>query len=370
MKVKERFSNLVYWLFGKFLGVKETRNCNLGPLKKILIVRQHNQLGDLLAGVSLFRALKEKFPSSQITLILSPFNYPGMVKNKLIDRLFVFDKKKLYSPLYIYRFLKLLRENYDMVIVPVVVSISFTSNLLARLSNSAVRIGAKSLDGKRNKSDYFFNHRVPIDWRRHPDSNVSERSLDILRPFGINTSNYKSEITFDEPDIRFAAKFISGLGVGKNEYLIGLHVGAGKVNNRWSLIKFKTLIEKLNNEYSAKFYLTGGKADKEEVSFIVHKLPLSIGLFINQEIPRVAALISKSDLFISNDTGIMHVAGTTDTPQVSIFGPTNPFNWAPIGANKLFIRKSDLIDDIAVNDVFVLCKELLLSGKRSNISAQ
>jgi len=55
----------------------------------------------------------------------------------------------------------------------------------------------------------------------------------------------------------------------------------------------------------------------------------------------------------------MHVAGTTNTPQVSIFGPTNPFNWAPIGKDKLFIRKSEIVDDITVDDVLNLCKLLL-----------
>ena len=56
----------------------------------------------------------------------------------------------------------------------------------------------------------------------------------------------------------------------------------------------------------------------------------------------------------------MHVAGTTKTPQISLFGPTNPFNWAPCGKNKIFLRKSDLIDDIEVEDVFEICKVLLV----------
>ncbi|MGA9295126.1 MAG: glycosyltransferase family 9 protein, partial [Ignavibacteriaceae bacterium] len=75
------------------------------------------------------------------------------------------------------------------------------------------------------------------------------------------------------------------------------------------------------------------------------------------------ALISKSDLFISNDTGIMHVAGSTDTSQISIFGPTNPFNWAPIGNNKYFIRKSELIDDVSVKDVLDMCEIIFASKK-------
>ncbi|MFO7444736.1 MAG: glycosyltransferase family 9 protein, partial [Ignavibacteriaceae bacterium] len=96
--------------------------------------------------------------------------------------------------------------------------------------------------------------------------------------------------------------------------------------------------------------------------FMVQKSTVDLKLFVNRNIPEVAALVSKSDLFISNDTGIMHVAGTTATPQISVFGPTNPFNWAPIGEKKLFIRKSDLIDDITVDDVFDLCKTLLKRG--------
>jgi heptosyltransferase-2 len=59
----------------------------------------------------------------------------------------------------------------------------------------------------------------------------------------------------------------------------------------------------------------------------------------------------------------MHVAGTTPTPQISIFGPTNPFNWAPIGEQKYFLRKSDLINDVTVDEVFSLCKNLLTDKK-------
>ena len=360
------FSRLLHSFFRKTLSVPENKSVDLGDPKKFIIVRQHNQLGDLLAGVSLFRAIKEKYPQSEITLILSPFNYPGLIKNKFIDRVFIFDKKKLYNPFYLTRFIKLLREKYDVAIVPVVVSISFTSNLISRLTNSKIRIGAKTLDGKKNESDYFFDRRIELDWRRHPDSNVSERSLDIIRPFGINTTDYKSEISFDEEDIKVAEKFILELSLQKNEFLIGLHVGAGKPANRWSLNKYVLLIKKINENYPAKFYLTGSSSDKEELSFMLQNSAVELKLYSNRKIPEVAALISKSDLFISNDTGIMHVAGTTETPQISIFGPTNPFNWAPIGKNKFFMRKSELIDDVSVQDIFDLCKIILARNRMEN----
>jgi heptosyltransferase-2 len=146
---------------------------------------------------------------------------------------------------------------------------------------------------------------------------------------------------------------------------VGLHVGAGKPPNRWSLEKYKSLMKRLNSAYSIDFYITGSNTDKNDINYLINELGFKVGLFINRPIPEVAALISKSDLFISNDTGIMHVSGTTDTPQISIFGPTNPFNWAPIGPNKYFIRKSELIEDVAVDDVYQLSNMILKKVKQT-----
>jgi ADP-heptose:LPS heptosyltransferase len=359
MPKKNLASNIVYSFFKLFLSVEENPERKINPPKKILIVRQHNQLGDLLAGVSLFRAVKETYPDSHISLVVSPLNYPGMVKNKYIDRIYVFDKKKLLDPVYIYRTFKFFRDDYDLAIVPVVVSISFTSNLLARLSKSKIRIGANSLNGELNLSSFLFDRRIDIDWRKHPDSNVSERSLDIVRPFGISTNNYRSEISFNGIDTNAAKKFIDEFMDKNKKLLIGLHVGAGKENNRWSLDKYAAVVARLDRNYSANFYLTGGWAEKEELNYLIKNVDIDFGKFINRPIPHIAALISLSDLFISNDTGIMHVAGTTETPQISIFGPTNPFNWAPIGLNKYFVRKSELIDDVSVDDVYHLCEIIL-----------
>ncbi len=351
--------NIILKICRRFFSVPENKSGDIGNPEKILVVRQHNQLGDLLAGVSLFRALKETYPGSNITLVLSPVNYPGMVNNKLLDRIFVFDKKKLFNPFYINKLRKILREGYDLVIVPVTVSVSFTSNLLARISKSKIRIGPNSLDGKPNSSSFFFDRRVDLDWRKHPDSHISDYGLDIVRPFGINTQDYRSAISFNGTDSAFAENFITEFSDKEKKYLIGLHVGAAKPGNRWSLDKFAALIKNIDEEYPSNFYLTGGWAEKEDINYLSKKLEIKFGKFINKPIPQVAALISKSDLFISNDTGIMHVAGTTGTAQISIFGPTNPFNWAPIGRNKYFIRKSELIDDVSVDDVFHLCKLIL-----------
>lgn len=358
-------AEFLLYILKKFFSIPENKNRSLGNPKKILVIRQHNQFGDLLAGVSLFRAIKETYPETHLTVITSIENYYGAVKNKFIDELYVFNKSLMFNPLKLFSFLKFLRNPYDVVIVPVTVSISFTSNLMARLSNSKIRIGPNSLDGNPNKTAFLFDKRIDIDWRKYPDSNVAEHILEIVKPFGIQTKDFSSEISFDSNDLEQAKKFLHSIEHNHEKKLIGLHVGAGKPPNRWSLKKFSELINELSNLYSATIYLTGTTADKEEVEYVFTNTKSKPFKFLNKTVPVVAALISLSDLFISNDTGIMHVAGSTNTPLISLFGPTNPFNWAPCGKNKYFIRKSELIDDIEVYDVLDLCKKILSKDEQS-----
>lgn len=362
MSTNKNSSNLITKLILRFFAVEEKSFEDSKTPQNILIVRQHNQFGDLLASVSLFRAVKETHPNSHLTVIVSTQNYYAVTKNKFIDKLFVFNQKKLLLPSYLFSLISLLRKQYDLVVVPATVSISKTSCLLGRLAKSDYRVGPASLDGKLNQLARLFHKRINLNWKQYPDTHISDFGLEILRSLGITTKIYRSSIGYDENDLQTANDFASKIGNDKNKNMIGFHIGAGKPPNRWSLEKFIKIIENLNENYNSVFYITGSKSDNEEINYVKDKLPIEVGYFINKTIPEVAALISISDLFITNDTGVMHVAGATETPQISIFGPTNPFNWAPLGANKFFIRKSDLIDDVTVSDVFDLCK-LILGNK-------
>ncbi len=356
------FSKLTAKIIKKLTAIPESKSKDIGNPKKILVVRQHNQFGDLLASVPLFRALKETFPEAYVTVIVSPDNYYAITKNEFIDKYFVFNKKRLFNPFYFASLIRLLRKEYDLAIVPVTVAISYTSSLLCRLAKAKVRIGPSYLNGAQNDFAYFFDRRVSLDWRKHPDSHVSDFGLEIVRPFGINTKDFTITISFGEEDVKEAKLFLEREGIEDGKTLIGIHPGAGKPRNRWSLLKFIKLIEILKEKYDAEFVITGSKADANEIDFLKKNSPVSLHYFLDRQIPELAAMISLCDLFITNDTGVMHVAGATETPQISIFGPTNPFNWAPLGTNKYFIRKSDLIDDVTVDDVLEIV-ELILKPK-------
>ena len=362
------FSEITDYLLEKYFSLKKKNKFHLvSNPQKILIIRQHNQFGDLLASVSIFRAIKENYPDSKITAVVSPDNYFALSKNKFIDKTFLFDKSQLFNPRYYFRLSKALRDDYDVCIVPVTVAISDTSCILCGLSDARMKIGPASLDGKENKLSYIFDKSVVMNWRKNPDRNVSDFGQDILKPLGIRTNNLTSEITFDKEDLKYADLFLTKNEIIKiRSKLVGLHVGAGKIPNRWSAEKFAELIKLISKEMDVSFYLTGTDADMDCINGVLNKIEFVIPLFLNKTVPEVAALISKSDLFITNDTGIMHVAGAVNVPQISIFGPTNPLKWAPVGENKYWIKNSDDIDSVSIKEVFDLAGKILSLNSNSN----
>ena len=80
----------------------------------------------------------------------------------------------------------------------------------------------------------------------------------------------------------------------------------------------------------------------------------------NTPIRKVAAVIRNTDLYITNDTGTMHVAGAVDANVISLFGPTHGFEWAPRGKGKVYIQSpTEDINDITPDDVIRKAEELL-----------
>lgn len=358
MSVRELIRNINSFLLNSIIAVKNPDETFPKEPRKFLVIRQHNQFGDMLASVSLLRAIKEAYPNSSTTVLASPDNYFAIEKNPFVNEIFVFDKKMILHKDYLKKLSKILKQNYDVAIVPVTVAISNTSCILAAFSDAEFKIGPSSLNGMENKLAKLFHGRIDLNWLKYPDAHVSDFILDIIRPFGIKTKNYNSCVLFDEDDMKFSNDFLKKIKTNEENKVFGFHVGAAKPHNRWSLQKYVDTIVELKKRNNFDIYFTGSISDEEQLNFMRKHYPTA-GYFLNNTIPQLASLIDQSDLFITNDTGVMHVAGTTSTPQISIFGPTNPFNWAPVGKVKFFLRKSEFINDVEPSDVVNLAQYLL-----------
>lgn len=351
----------INYVLKKTVAIKEQQEFDLVKIKTILLVCQHFKLNDLIISTSLYRALKEKYPNSELVVLVSNQKH-AQIKNNLIDDFIVLEESNLVNPFYTISILKKLRTQFDICIVPVSESLSSKSDYIARLAKSRIRVGVNSIDGKMNKSNFCFDKRIDLNFCKHPDTNISERVLEIVKPLGMDTKDLSSQLIISEDDSKVAKEILSEIKKDLSQTLIGINVNSHDPANNWSLKNYVELVEKLNKKSNCIFYLIGNSLTVE-VKFIQSKSKSKLHLIQPKSIAQAAAIILFSDLFITSDSDLMHIAGTTSTPQISLFGPTNPFNWAPCGKNKIFLHKSDLIDDIAVDEVVDVCKVLLTESK-------
>ena len=109
-------------------------------------------------------------------------------------------------------------------------------------------------------------------------------------------------------------------------------------------------------EAGSAFYISEGPDDKKYVEnlekILKVKYPeIKYSRFCG-ELMKNAANISKTNLFISNDTGIMHLASGFDIPVIGLFGPTKAYEWGPVGKNKASIQGSGAnINNIDINQI-------------------
>ncbi|TRZ52850.1 lipopolysaccharide heptosyltransferase family protein [bacterium] len=333
---------------------------NIDPteVKNILIVRQHNQLGDMLCSVPLFAALRKKFKDASITLVASPMNYKILFNeiNPYIDDVIVYDKS---TAKHILRFIKKLRsKKYDIGIVPSTFSISRTSHYINFISGAKIRAGVNSIDGKNKKVGYLLNVKKDVNWEEKK-MHQTERNLDVGRLIGCDlTAEEKKNISIklSKEEKEFAEKYAAENFPDKNREIIAFHAGAGKVANRWDKDNFVNLIKKLYEKYDCYIVLTSGPIDNEITDYIKAKLEEK-SIFVN--IPsgmttrEEGAIIAKTSLYITNDTGMMHVAAYMNSNVIGLFGPTNGYEWAPINDKGSYIQSpTGDINEITVESIF------------------
>ncbi len=321
----------------------------------------------MLCVVPLLRALTERYPACKLTLLTSPVNHEIMLHHRYLDEVVEFDKQRffhrgIFHLCRLARYIRgLRRKHFDAVVVPSTVSSSFTSDLLGYLSGAPVRVGAESIDGRANPSSFFFTHPTMLDWRREPHRHQTLRNLDIARCLGLATPDLSISMTLLDEEEREGRRYVAEAKGGRRK-AIGLHPGAGKMPNRWPLERFVNVAKALADEFDAELFVTVGPMDLDLVEPLCTILQGRIQLIQNQAVRRVASILSKMDLVISNDTGIMHVAAAVGAPVLALFGPTDPGQWAPIGSRIRYIQgKEGKIEAIGGEEVLDAARSMLIS---------
>jgi ADP-heptose:LPS heptosyltransferase len=343
---------------------------NQKDIKKIIVVRQHNQFGDVLCTIPLLRALWREFNLEELAVVVSPKNIDAVLGCKYATRVINYDKLSfLRNPILFVNFIKELRKGYDVLLVPSNVSMSLTNDVMAFFVKAKMKIGPKSLEGKSNRTSSVYDIALDLQWNDGATHQVF-RNMMVAAPLGIVPQDADLELEYNvKEDV---LKGLSNLFKGtKNAQFprIAIHAGAGKPYNRWDIVNFAKLSKLLYDNLNARLYFTEGSFDHETMEHLVNLMDVEFVRIRNRSIQFVAAVLRRMDLVITNDTGIMHLAAAVGVPTLSLFGKTDPLQWAPRdvrggmhGKYRFILGKNGEINSISIDKVFNIAKKMLPSS--------
>jgi len=286
------------------------------------LIRMPNWLGDSLMALPVIGSLKAKYPGMVIDLVMRE-NISGLADLlPEVNRVFSLPGNNTAGRRA--ELLKARRAKYDfMVVLPN----SFRSAWGLWPSNTPVRIGyAGSLRSftlthpqKRppkhsmRQADYFINMVKPLF------PGLVRHNANIAIPQQADMESRRLLEACEKPFI--------GIGFGAS-------YGSAKM---WPVERFASLIDKLSAR--AQIILIGASAEKEtenRILAITNSIPVS--LVGKTDLPVLAAVLKKLDLYITNDTGPMHLASALGVPVIGLFGPTSPEETKPAGDNSIIIH--------------------------------
>jgi len=251
--------------------------------------------------------------------------------SKLVDNFIYYDG---FSSL-----LKLRNNKYDISITAFP-SNRWEFNVFAFLIGAKKRITHSYKVGQIRTLSFLQNCKVPADEKLHD----IEQNLKLLNLLKIKKpTNKKPVFHLEKEDVKFAKEYIKKSHINGLR-LIGVHAGSGPLSfKRASVERFVRQIDASWEKNSA--VLIFGNREEAEIKNELSKQLRKKHLIVDADLKKVAALILNCKLFITNDTGLMHIASTGfDTQIVAFFCGSNPKRTRPFGKkNKLIILKDSIM---------------------------
>jgi len=307
--------------------------------EKILVSRQHNQMGDMMLAIPAFRAIKETWPGATLGVVTSTLNRDVLLNSPWVDEVFTYNKR---SPLSALRLLRLLRRrHYDLAIALHTVSFSFTTLMLVVLSGARVRIGSTSPGIGDRLTGSYLNITLPLPSRAGLEGlNEAEHNLYPLRAVGIDTADIAPVIKPPPESVAWAGEFAAKAWSGDGAR-VAVHPGAGKAENIWPAERFAAVVNALNAATPVQLVTLEGPRDAEAADRFARACNVPETRARGRAIGDIAALVQLADLVLCNDTGVMHVAAAAGATTLAVFGPTDPARWSPQCSNLALVRSRD-----------------------------
>jgi ADP-heptose:LPS heptosyltransferase len=335
-----------------------------------VLVIDFGQLGDVVMSLPALRAIREKFPHASITVaagtpsseIVELSGYANTII--AIDRVALRDGFIPTSILRIFNVVKdVRRRQFDFVID--LHSFSET-NLMGFLSGAPKRLFARrpgrSLDFLAN-----FNPKPPVD-RNDPDQHLVDRYLDVLKPLGIANVARVPTMTPRASDNRTVDALLKKAKAESGVPLVGLFPGAGHPGRAWPLDRWVELADFVIRNDGVRPVIFIGPEERAHAREMRRQFPDSAVFLEKLSIGELAAAQARLAVFVSNDTGPVHIAAAVGAPIVVLIGRPTPHAYIPVANAKRLIF-SEGVYTIAVEKVYAATREMLAAERMTTLFA-
>ncbi|MDE0043195.1 MAG: lipopolysaccharide heptosyltransferase II [Candidatus Poribacteria bacterium] len=304
---------------------------NENSTDKILVAQTGGWIGDMILLTPALRALKRAYPRSYLTLLIRPLVANLMESCPYLDEVIVDTKgtgidrvQSLFQLVH-----RIRRRRFDLAVV--LHPTSFRNALIPFLAGVPFRIGS-SVGGR----GILLSHTCADDTTLHE----VDRYLRVLQLININESATGLEFWDTDADRRAVDQILSDCNVLPEDRIIGINLGTTWGTKSWALDRFADAIAGIQDRFEGAVVLTGSSSEVK-LGEALQKLVKAnvINLIGKTTILQLGALIERCDLYLTCDSGPMHIAAAVGTPTIALFGPTNPLRHRPYGDGHHVIEK-------------------------------
>ena len=288
-------------------------------LREVLVLRL-DRIGDVLMSLPALHDLRRALPRARIRLAVGGWS-AEVAKNAPVDDVIVWSASWAGRPQEgALPFAELRRRARAMRQAPPDLALDLQGDVraawLMHETGARWRAGYANTGGR-----YLLTHVIPLD---ETVSWVEQNRRAVASIVGTTGT----EPTFQPltPDDRgFATRLLATLDLERRRPLVAIHPSGGRAIKQWPVERWAEVGYRLQEEHGATILVTGSEADRPLAERLARGLAARpIDLTGRLSTRETMAVIAALDLFLSPDTGPMHMACAVDTPSVSVFGPSDP----------------------------------------------
>ena len=301
---------------------------------KFLFLRW-DRIGDVLVSTPVFSALKERYPSATVDVLLSTKNHFVLDNEPMVRKRWIFDKN---LPAIVKLVRALRSERYDFV-VDMFDNASAISTVLLALAGGKWNVGIDK------ENAYVYDVTVPS--RSKGDTHVADRLLELLRAFRVDVEATPHRIRYrvSETSRAHAEDFWHEHDL-EGRQVIGVNISAGSRQRFWGAENFRELLGGLPRELpSARILLLFHPADRQTAEEIAAPFAAVVLSSVTHSFDEFAALVQRLSLLVTPDTSVVQLAAAFYVPAVVLYARhENLHLWTPYrsAAENLMADTDDL----------------------------